>query len=83
MMMHMIQDTGSLLGNTAYWTDSLALISWHLPSDFPVLAQNIQPTDLGRDIGVWWNHFVKTGQLAAFIVGIVFGYMAKTFTSFG
>lgn len=81
MVMHMVQDTGSLLLGSVHWVDSLPL-SWHLPSDFPVLAQ-LKPTDLGRDIGVWWNGFVKTGQLAAFIAGIVFGYMVKTFTSFG
>ncbi|MBM0743079.1 hypothetical protein JOY44_15935 [Phormidium sp. CLA17] len=83
MVMHMIHDTGSLLISSAHWVDSLPLISWHLPSDFPVLAQNLKPTDLSKDIGVWWNNFVKTGQLAAFIAGIVFGYMVKTFTSFG
>jgi hypothetical protein len=83
IVMYMIQDTAPLLIHSAQWTDSLALISWQLPSDFPVLAQNIPATDLGRDIGVWWNNFVKTGQLAAFIAGIVFGYMVKTFTSFG
>lgn len=82
MIMHMIQDTGSLLLNSAHWVDSLPLISWHLPSDVSVLAQ-LKQTDIGRDIGVWWNGFVKTGQLAAFIAGIVFGYMVKTFTSFG
>ncbi|MCY7392489.1 MAG: hypothetical protein LH647_13695 [Leptolyngbyaceae cyanobacterium CAN_BIN12] len=83
MVIPMIHDTTSLLLNSFHWADSLPLMSWHLPSDFPVLAQNLKPTDLGRDIGVWWNGFVKTGQLAAFIVGIIFGYMVKTFTSFG
>ncbi len=82
MVMHMIQDTTSLLLNSSHWADSLPLMSWHLPSDFSVLAQ-IKQTDLGRDISVWWNGFVKTGQLAAFIAGIIFGYMVKTFTSFG
>jgi hypothetical protein len=82
MVMQMIQDTASLLINSAHWTDTFQMIPWHLPSDFSVLAQ-IKQTDIGADIGVWWNNFVKTGQLAAFIAGIVFGYMVKTFTSFG
>lgn len=82
MVMHIVQDSALLLINSAHWVDSLPLMSWHLPPDFSVLAQ-LKQTDLGRDIGVWWNGFVKTGQLAAFIAGIVFGYMVKTFTSFG
>jgi hypothetical protein len=82
MVMHMVQDTGSLLLSSVHWVDSLPLTSWHLSFDFSVLAQ-IKQTDIGRDIGVWWNGFVKTGQLAAFVAGVVFGYMVKTFTSFG
>jgi len=52
------------------------------PHDGTILAQ-IKETDLSGDVSKMWQHFVKTGQVWAFIVGAVVGYFAKTFTSYG
>jgi hypothetical protein len=43
----------------------------------------IKETDLGGDISKSWQHFVKTGQVWAFLIGAIVGYMAKAFTSYG
>ncbi|HAZ48289.1 MAG TPA: hypothetical protein DDW76_16560 [Cyanobacteria bacterium UBA11369] len=43
----------------------------------------VKQTDLGGDVQRAWNHFVKTGQLWAMIIGFLLGYMIKSFTSFG
>lgn len=43
----------------------------------------IKETDLGGDVSKSWQHFVKTGQVWAFLIGAIVGYLAKTFTSYG
>lgn len=43
----------------------------------------IKQTDLGGDVQRAWNHFVKTGQLWAMLIGFIVGYAIKSFTSFG
>jgi len=30
-----------------------------------------------------WNHFVLTGQCWALLIGLVIGYLLRTFTKFG
>jgi hypothetical protein len=53
--------------------------NWHLlATDF-----NFKEPDFAGDIGKSWAHVVKTGQVWAFLVGAFFGYLIKTFTSFG
>jgi hypothetical protein len=70
--------------NLQHWVEPMAQI--HLPDvmsqDWTVLAQFKEP-DFAGDIGKSWAHVVKTGQVWAFLVGALFGYMIKTFTSFG
>jgi hypothetical protein len=58
----------------------------HIPHDSDLLAQinnQIKETDLGGDVSKMWKKFVSTGQVWAFLVGTIFGYLAKTFTSYG
>ncbi|NJP10396.1 MAG: hypothetical protein HC866_13730 [Leptolyngbyaceae cyanobacterium RU_5_1] len=59
------------------------MLHWHLPPDQMVFAQQVRQTDLGGDVQKAFDNFVKTGQAWAFIVGVVLGYLIKTFTSFG
>ena len=47
------------------------------------INNKIKETDLGGDISKSWQHFVKTGQVWAFLIGAIVGYMAKAFTSYG
>jgi hypothetical protein len=55
---------------------------WPMPDDWALVAQ-FKETDLGGDLGKWWNGVVKTGQVWAFLLGAIFGYLAKTFTTYG
>lgn len=58
----------------------------HIPHDSDFLAQvnsQIKETDLAGDVSKMWQKFVKTGQVWAFLIGTIFGYLAKTFTSYG
>lgn len=59
----------------------------HIPHpDSDLLAQinsQIKETDLGGDVSKMWKKFVSTGQVWAFLIGTIFGYLVKTFTSYG
>ena len=37
---------------------------------------------LGSDFVSTWNHFIQSGQVWALLIGIIVGYMVRTFTSF-
>jgi hypothetical protein len=47
------------------------------------LGQSVRQTDLVGDLQKWFDNFMKTGQAWAFLLGLVLGYLMKTFTSFG
>lgn len=79
MEFSILHDVINGLSGSTHWFDALQVIHWHLPID---LAQLKEP-DFAGDIGKAWNTFVKTGQVWAFLVGLIFGYLVKTFTSFG
>jgi hypothetical protein len=57
----------------------------HLPGvdDWAVLAQQFKETDISGDVGKVWAKAVKQGQVWAFLLGAIFGYLVKTFTTYG
>ncbi|WP_219904462.1 hypothetical protein [Stenomitos frigidus] len=69
--------------DTTYWLDLLQPSHWHLPIDLAALGDKKIEVDLAGDVQKAFNNFVKTGQVWAFLIGIIFGYFVKTFTSFG
>lgn len=80
MTLCLMQDAHTWLVGLTHWTDALQALHWHLPID---LAQQIKETDLAGDVGKAWNNFVKTGQIWAFIIGLILGYVFRSFTSYG
>jgi hypothetical protein len=79
-MAHLILDLPTWFNSTAHLGD----LSQSLQSiDVTIFAQQFKQTDIVGDVSKSWNHFVRTGQVWAFLIGIIAGYMAKTFTSFG
>jgi hypothetical protein len=96
---HLIQDMTSVFGNAFHWIDGMQFLHHYLPSDSsslvdsslfnsslfdsPTLGQLVRETDIVGDIQKWFNQFVKTGQAWAFLLGLIAGYMIKTFTTFG
>ncbi|KAM3091723.1 hypothetical protein ACKFKG_24785 [Phormidesmis sp. 146-35] len=83
MIIHMVQELTSLGAIAGHWGDVLQTLHWPLPDDWMVLAQQFKEPDFAGDIGKAWAHFVKTGQVWAFLIGLVIGYMVKTFTTYG
>lgn len=45
-----------------------------------ILAQQFEESDLGKQVQDSWNNFVESGQIWALCVGLIFGYMFRTFT---
>lgn len=91
-MIHLISDLPTWLAGLTHWTfipwgDILQVTDGHLHSHIldqsMVLAQQFKETNITGDVSKAWNHFVKTGQVWAFVIGVVSGYMVKTFTSYG
>jgi hypothetical protein len=66
-----------------HWHPMLTTFPALMPDDWVTLAQSVKDTDLMGDVSKAWNHFVKTGQVWAFLLGAIFGYLAKTFTTYG
>ncbi len=88
-MMNLIQ---TYAGDWGHWNTVLGQIDlthlinadfWPMPDDWSLIATQFKDTDLSGDIGKWWNGVVKTGQVWAFLLGAIFGYLAKTFTTYG
>lgn len=67
--------------NVNVWHDPMHALVTHT-MDGTVLAQQFNQ-DLIADMQKAFNHFVKSGQIWAFLLGIILGYMVKTFTTFG
>lgn len=47
----------------------------------PILAQQFEETDLAGQVQDAWGTFVETGQIWALAIGLILGYMFRTFTS--
>jgi hypothetical protein len=56
----------------------------HMPPIVMDLANKaLEEPDFGKSIGGAWGKFVRTGQVWAFLGGTIFGYLVKTFTTYG
>jgi hypothetical protein len=82
MVISLMQDMTSWFVGMTHWTDTLQMIHWHLPLDLAVLDKPLH-VDLAGDVQRAFNNFVKTGQVWAFLIGIILGYLFRSFTSFG
>lgn len=47
-----------------------------------IFAQIIKDPDILGQFQAAWTNFIKTGQVWALLIGIFFGYMFKSFTSY-
>ncbi len=72
----------ALLNHISSGTDPWAGLNHLLSVDWHGLAQLQTDTNVFANVGKSWDHFVKTGQIWALLIGIVLGYFIKSFTSF-
>lgn len=88
MVIGLVPDVATWLTEPTYWLDAswldlLQPVHWHLPIDLAAFGDKKLEVDLAGDVQRAFNNFVKTGQVWAFLIGLIFGYFVKTFTSFG
>lgn len=83
MLVNGIQAMSAWLTNITHLNDVLLLWIAKIPFDWIVIAQQVRETNLWGDAQKAWDHFVRTGQLWAFMIGLFVGYGIKAFTSFG
>ena len=65
-----------------YFSDLLSELFWHSPVT-SVLAQHVNDPNVLGQMQHSWNHFVKTGQIWALLIGLIVGYMIRNLTSYG
>jgi hypothetical protein len=80
-MLHLLSDFPTWWTAVAHLQEGVQSMQLH--DHAMLLAQQFKQTDFVGDVSNSWNHFVRTGQVWAMLIGIVLGYMVKTFTSFG
>ena len=91
-MLHLTQYATPWLGDINFWFDlGQQGALWHTSWDWNVLAQLDLAqldlaqfdTDVFRPTREFFNHFVKSGQIWALLIGIVLGYLLRSLTSYG
>ena len=84
-MIHFASELPAWLNSATHLGDFLGgfLGDFAQSIDVTMFAQEFKQTDIAGNVGTSWNHFVKTGQVWAFVIGAGTGYFVRTFTSFG
>ena len=82
MVVEGLQAVPTLLNHITPWHNVLGEMSHQLSVDWLVLAQEVRnPDAIGQMVNAW-NNFVKTGQVWALLIGLIVGYVFRSFTSF-
>ena len=82
MVVEGMQAVPAILNHISPWNDAIGGLTHLLSIDWHGLAQLQTNTDLFGQVGKAWDHFIKTGQAWALLIGIVIGYCIKSFTTF-
>lgn len=71
------------LGNIDSW-HSLThhALLWHSSIDGSVLAALLE-TDVFKPVRLFFDYFIKSGQIWALLIGSVVGYLFRSLTSYG
>lgn len=73
-----VQVLTPLLDNISYLGKSLSQLS----VDWLVLAQQVDDPDVLGQMQAWFANFIQSGQVWAFLIGLVVGYIFRNMTSF-
>jgi hypothetical protein len=81
LLIHLMQETPTMLVGVI--SDSeISHFLWHPQLDWSLLAQQFE-TDVFANTRAAFDNFVKSGQLWAFVIGLIIGYLVRSFTSYG
>jgi hypothetical protein len=83
----LVQDATTWLTGVTHWVDISQVdishgLHWQLPFDLAQANKKLE-VDLFGDVQRSFDNFVKTGQVWAFLIGIILGYIVRSFTSYG
>lgn len=78
-----LQGISAWLTAQVHASDSLSLLLWKLPIWLGPIAQQVRDTNVVGQAQAAWNHFVQTGQIWAFFIGIIVGYFIRGMTGIG
>lgn len=83
MVIDTIQTLPAIVDSITHFNLAFAGINAHFQTDWLFFAQEASKTpDILADIQNAWSNFVKTGQIWALLIGIFFGYLFRSMTSF-
>ncbi len=83
MVIETIQTLPAIADSINHWHLALGGMSHQLQVDWLFFAQDAPGTpDLLANIQNAWSNFIKTGQIWALLIGIFFGYLFRSMTSF-
>jgi hypothetical protein len=82
LLIHLLQDMPTWLAHMATIPDLSHGLLWHTQLDWSLLSQvfNTDPFAGARNA---FDHFITSGQVWAFIVGLIIGYLFRSFTTYG
>lgn len=81
LLIHLMQEIPTVVANVIPDGETWQLL-WHPHLDGSLLAQQFE-TDVFANTRSAFDNFVKSGQLWAFVIGLVIGYLVRSFTSYG
>lgn len=85
MLIHLLQiipDIATAMPDVSAWGEPVHHVFHISPSDWSVIAQQFE-TDVFADFRTFFNNFIQSGQIWAFIIGIVIGYLLRGLTTYG
>lgn len=83
MIIEAIQTLPAITEIITHSNQAFAGLNTHFQVDWLFFAQDTpNAPDLLANIQNAWSNFVKTGQIWALLIGMFFGYLFKSMTSF-
>ncbi|NES97702.1 MAG: hypothetical protein F6K32_21330 [Desertifilum sp. SIO1I2] len=83
MLVEILQGISPLSTHAFVGIESLPIWMWFSSFDSTILAQQAANTDIVQNVQQAFNTFIESGQVWAFIIGLVLGYLFRTLTTYG
>jgi len=82
MLLEILQGVLPLSTHGYVASESLPVWMWFSSFDSTVLAQQAN-TDIVQNVQGAFDNFVESGQVWAFLIGLILGYFFRMFTTYG
>jgi len=83
LLIQLIQDMPTWVAQLASSSHPWHSLLTHAHVDWSVLAQQQFNTDVFAGTRTAFDHFIKTGQVWALVIGLVLGYFIRSLTTYG